>query len=131
MSRNAVNASDYGLDTIGFENFATTYWNLRPPTLLVEAIRRHEGTLSNTGAFVALTGARTGRSPHDKFIIRDEQTESRVHWGKVNVGIEAASAAKLQEKLFKHMRHDDVFVQDVYCGAHPQHRLKEIGRAHV
>ena len=124
MSRNSVSASCHGLDTIGLEHYGTAYWNLRPATLVVEAIRRREGTLASTGAFVALTGMRTGRSPRDKYIVKDEITADTVHWGKVNVPIDAAKANSLQDKLFRHLRYQDVFIQDMYCGAHPDHRLK-------
>ena len=124
MSRNSVSASEYGLDTIGLEHYGTAYWNLRPPTLVVESIRRREGTLADTGALVALTGMRTGRSPHDKYIVKDDITADRVHWGKVNIGIDAAKANALQDKLFRHLRYQDLFIQDMYCGAHPDYRLR-------
>jgi phosphoenolpyruvate carboxykinase (ATP) len=124
MSRNSVDASDHGLDTIGLEHFATEFWNIRPPTLVVEAVRRREGTLADNGAFVALTGMRTGRSPRDKFIVKEKETADHVDWGKVNVPIEPTQFAQLQDKVYKHLRYQDVFVQDLYAGAHPDHRLK-------
>ena len=123
MSRNLVFPSDHGLDTIGLEHYATSYWNVRAPTLVVEAIRRREGTLASNGAFVALTGMRTGRSPRDKFVVKDDATENAVHWGKVNFPIEPAKFNAFQDKVFKHLRYQDLFVQDLYCGADPKHRL--------
>jgi phosphoenolpyruvate carboxykinase (ATP) len=123
MSRNSIDASNHGLDTIGLEHFETTYWNLRPPTLVVEAIRRREGTLAESGAFVALTGMRTGRSPRDRYIVRGPLTENLVHWSKVNVPFEPDRCDRLQAKVFKHMQFRDIFVQDLYAGAHPDHRL--------
>jgi phosphoenolpyruvate carboxykinase (ATP) len=124
MSPKAINNGKCGLGATGFETDGTTYWNLQPPALAMEAIKRDEGTLSNTGALVAMTGKRTGRSPRDKFIVRDELTEKTVHWGKVNLDIDALRAEKLHDRLVEHIQHRDVFVQDVYCGAHPGHQLK-------
>jgi phosphoenolpyruvate carboxykinase (ATP) len=124
VSRNRVDASPVGLDTIGLEHFSTEFWNLRPATLLVEALRRREGTLAANGAFVALTGMRTGRSPRDKYVVKEPGTAEHVHWGKVNVPIDPERFASFEDKVFKHLRFQDVFVQDLYCGADPAHRIK-------
>jgi len=58
--------------------------NLSTPQLVETAIARGEGRLAANGALVAMTGARTGRSPRDKFTVEDDQTRERVQWGKVN-----------------------------------------------
>src|SRR5579883_1956807 len=58
--------------------------NLSTPQLVEASIARGESRLASNGALVALTGARTGRSPKDKFTVEDDQTRSRVDWGKVN-----------------------------------------------
>ena len=124
MSQDGISASRYGLDTVGLEHTAKASWNLRPAALIVEALRRGEGTLAANGAFVARTGKRTGRSPKDKFIVRDAITQDSVHWGKVNVAIDSDRADKLQKRLFQFLRDKDLYVQDLYAGAHPDHRLR-------
>src|SRR6516225_5357839 len=58
--------------------------NLSTPQLIEAAIARGEASLAANGALVALTGARTGRSPRDKFTVEDAETKTRVDWGKVN-----------------------------------------------
>ena len=58
--------------------------NLSTPQLVEAALARGEASLASNGALVALTGARTGRSPRDKFIVEDNLTKDSVHWGKVN-----------------------------------------------
>jgi phosphoenolpyruvate carboxykinase (ATP) len=73
---------------------------------------------------VALTGMRTGRSPRDRFIVREPPTAEHVHWGDVNIPIEPARFNGLHAKVLKHLQYRDVFVQDLYAGAHPDHRLK-------
>ena len=124
MSRNIVHPSQHGLDTIGLDHQATAYWNIRPATLVVEALRRREGTLADNGAFVALTGMRTGRSPRDKFVVKEPESEAHVHWGKINVAIPPERFVSLQDKVYRHLRYQDVFVQDLYAGANPDYRLK-------
>jgi phosphoenolpyruvate carboxykinase (ATP) len=124
VGRNSVDASQHGLETLELQNFASEYWNLRPATLIVEALRRREGTLAANGALVALTGMRTGRSPRDKYVVKDAASADHVHWGKINVPIEPERFDAFQEKVFRHLRFQDIFVQDLHCGAHPDHRLK-------
>ena len=60
------------------------YWNLGTAKLVEAAIQRHEGELANTGALVVRTGHFTGRSPKDKYIVRDAATENTISWGSVN-----------------------------------------------
>lgn len=123
MSREKVHASRYGLDTIGLAHQATAFWNLPPATLVVEALRRREATLADNGALVALTGMRTGRSPRDKFVVKEPETESQVNWGKVNIPIPPEGFASLRDKVYHHLCYEDVFVQDLYAGAQPAYRL--------
>ncbi len=61
------------------------------------SLRRGEGRLAKYGPLVVETGKHTGRSANDKFIVRDEETEDSVWWGKVNVPMEPAHFAALKE----------------------------------
>lgn len=115
--------SRYGLQTIGLEQTGRAYWNLRPAQLVDEAIRRYEAGLSDTGALVARTGKRTGRSPKDKFVVREPSSEQHIAWGDVNRPFEPAKFDALRARVLEHLRTRDLFVQDLYGGAHPQHRL--------
>lgn len=120
----SVFRSRFGLDTIGLNHKGNVYWNLRPARLITEALRRNEGVLSDRGALVAQTGRRTGRSPKDKFIVREPSSEKHVHWGDVNVAIDAAKFDNIEKKVFDYLATRDIFVQDLYAGADPAHRLK-------
>jgi len=63
---------------------ATVHRNMTVSELVETAVRKGEGILTETGALSVTTGKYTGRSPKDKFIVRDEMTENQVHWGPVN-----------------------------------------------
>jgi phosphoenolpyruvate carboxykinase (ATP) len=97
--------------------------NLSTPQLVEAAIARGEGRLASNGALVALTGARTGRSPKDKFIVEDDETRHRVDWGKVNQRFDPAKFEALLDRVVKHMRERDLYVMDLYAGADPAYRL--------
>lgn len=79
------------------------YKNLTPEVLLEEALKNQEGVIAKTGAFVVETGARTGRSPKDRFIVKDALTDTRVDWGKVNQPIERLVFDALWQKASKHL----------------------------
>src|ERR1035438_1983056 len=97
--------------------------NTAVPQLIEIALKRGEAHLAANGALVATTGARTGRSPKDKFIVDDEVTHALVHWGKVNQAFSTERFDALLERVLEHMRSRDLFVQDLYCGADPAYRL--------
>ena len=97
--------------------------NLSTPQLVEAAIARGEASLAANGALTALTGSRTGRSPKDKFTVEDEETHSRVDWGKVNQPFEPAKFLALLDRVVKHMAERDLYVMDLHAGADPAYRL--------
>jgi phosphoenolpyruvate carboxykinase (ATP) len=97
--------------------------NLFEAELLEMAVKRGEGRLAATGAFVAQTGVHTGRSPNDKFTIRDADTESQIWWDN-NKSITRAQFDLLLEDFMAHVKSREMFVQDLYAGADSNHRLK-------
>ena len=84
MQNAGILPSRHGLDQHGIRNIAIAYWNLGTAQLVEHAIRRHEGLLAAGGPLVVRTEPFTGRSPKDKFIVRDDVTETTVNWGQVN-----------------------------------------------
>ena len=114
----------YGLDQQGFDVAAKLNWNLGTAPLIELAVRRGEGLLSKDGPFVVETGAHTGRSANDKFIVRDHETEASVWWGKTNKGMTPANFAALKADFLAHLKtKDELFVQDLYGGSQPAHRV--------
>jgi len=97
--------------------------NLSTPQLVETAIARGEARLAANGALVAMTGARTGRSPRDKFTVEDDQTRERVHWGKVNQPFPPEKFEALLQRVLRHMAERDLYVMDLAAGADPTYRL--------
>ena len=118
--------SDTGLqqlERLGLRNLGNVYWNLSTPALYEESVRRREGWISHLGPLVVHTGHHTGRSPNDKFIVRDESNEKKVAWGKVNRGMDPGKFDTLYAKLTAFFQGRDLFVQNLYGGADPRYRI--------
>jgi phosphoenolpyruvate carboxykinase (ATP) len=97
--------------------------NLSASQLIAVSLARGESRLAANGALVAYTGARTGRSPRDKFIIHDASTESKVNWGRVNQPFDAARFDALLQRVLQHLSGRDVYLQDLFAGADPRYRM--------
>jgi phosphoenolpyruvate carboxykinase (ATP) len=116
--------SRHGLDMQGLAPSGEVHWNLVAPELFQEAVRRGEGRFADMGPFVAVTAPHTGRSPNDKFVVRESATEADVDWGKVNQPIAEDRFELLLEDMREYLNgRDELFVEDLYCAADPQYRL--------
>src|SRR5688500_3391690 len=73
-----------GLEQQGLRPSGQVHWNLGAPELMLAAARRGEGEFADMGPFVAVTSPHTGRSPNDKFVVKEPTTEHDIDWGKVN-----------------------------------------------
>ncbi len=102
---------------------AAAHWNLEAAVLTEHAVRRREALLANNGALAAVTGQFTGRSPKDKFIVREPSSQDKVWWGPVNQPIDPARFEALYARLRASMRAHELYVLDCYAGASPQHRF--------
>jgi phosphoenolpyruvate carboxykinase (ATP) len=112
------------LNAQGLTPSGRVHWNLGQTVLLEAGVRRSEGELADMGPFVAVTAPHTGRSPNDKFVVKEPSTERDVDWGKVNQPIGADKFDQLLADVRAHLNEkDDLFVQDLYCGADPKYRL--------
>ena len=117
MANAGVRPSRYDLGRHGLRNIQTAYWNLGTAQLIEHAIQRHEGMLASGGAFVVRTGQFTGRSPKDKYIVREPGTETTVNWGSVNQPMDRQQFDTLYERMLTYWQGQDVFVQDCFAGA--------------
>ena len=107
----------------GINSRATVHSNLGPAVLIEHAVRRGEGRLTASGSFVGMTSPHTGRSPDDKFVVREPGSEDRIWWGKVNVPMEQDRFAALLDEVRAHLADQELFVSDLWAGADPEHRL--------
>jgi len=112
---------DHGLEQSGIEAGAV-YYNDLEAALVEHALQRDEAKLAPGGALLALTGTHTGRSPKDKFTVRDATTVDTVDW-KNNAAMDPAHFDSLHADMLDHLKSKTVFVQDLACGADPAHRI--------
>ncbi len=97
--------------------------NLHSGILVEHAVRRGEGQLADNGAVVAYTGKYTGRTPKDKFTVKDPVTTELVNWGEVNQPFDPEKFDALFERVVGSLRGKELFVQDLYAGADSKFRL--------
>jgi phosphoenolpyruvate carboxykinase (ATP) len=123
MSNAGMTARRTGLEQHGIHNINIAYWNLGTAQLLEQAVQRREGSFARNGSFVVRTGQFTGRSPKDKFIVRDEITDATVQWGAVNQPMSEAGFDRLYARTRAFWQGHDVYVQDCFVGADPDYAL--------
>jgi phosphoenolpyruvate carboxykinase (ATP) len=112
------------LRRLGLRTSDSIYYQLSPEELAAHCLRRKEAVLSDTGALVIRTGAFTGRSPKDRFIVKDEITSGAVHWNDFNQPIDPAHFHRVFTAVTAWLNHSpELFVRDCYVCADPRHRL--------
>jgi len=107
----------------GLAHLGRIHRNLTVPELYEQAIRNGEGQIVAGGPFLALTGQHTGRSPKDKFIVRDHSTESTVDWGGFNNPVTPEIFDMVHQRMLAYLQGRDVYVADLFAGADPAYRL--------
>jgi len=113
-----IDLGEHGIDAAGRVH-------LHPSTSLLytHALQANEGRLAEGGPLVVDTGRHTGRSPNDKFLVRETGSEDRIWWGTVNQSIDEARSESLRDKLTSFLEDQDLYVVDSFAGADPAHRL--------
>jgi len=102
---------------------AAAYIQLNAEDLITRALLNNEGRLTDTGALAADTGEFTGRSPKDKFIVADPNTENVIWWGDVNQKIDGSKFDGLLNKILKHFEGKELYIRHAYACADPNYRL--------
>jgi phosphoenolpyruvate carboxykinase (ATP) len=123
MQENDTRRSSYGLENHGIVNVNGIYWNLPTSALYEEAVRRREGVITHLGPLVVRTGHHTGRSPDDKFIVREPSSQNHIWWNKANRPFDPDRFDHLNARLLAYLQMKDVFVQDCFAGADPQYQI--------
>ena len=112
----------HGLGRHGFRNLKSVNWNLGAAALYEEAVRRGEGHVAKNGPLVVRTGIHTGRSAGDKFVVRDDSTESQVWWDN-NKAMSPAQFDALYADMMAHAEGRELFAKDLFGGADLTHRI--------
>ncbi len=113
---------DHKLEDQGIKGLGRVYYNLLEPALMEEAVKRGEGKVGLGGTFLVSTGKHTGRSPKDKFVVKTKHVEDTIWWEN-NPPMQAKAFDQLYKDMLAHMKGKDYYVQDLFGGADPAHRL--------
>lgn len=120
----ATRVPAYGLHYQGIDTSASVFWNLGTAPLVEQAVCRGEGLLAKDGPLVVATGRHTGRSAQDKFIVRDAETESSIWWENNKSMSPEHFAALKADFLAALAQKKTLFVQDLFGGSQPEHRVR-------
>lgn len=123
MQEVGVRSTRHGIEQHGIHNVNDVFWNLPTASLYEHVVRRREGLLCHEGPLSVTTGHHTGRSPNDKFIVREQSSEDKVWWGKVNRPFDPAKFDALYHRLLAYLQMKDLYVQDCFAGADPAYRV--------
>jgi phosphoenolpyruvate carboxykinase (ATP) len=102
---------------------AKVHWNLSPEELQAITIEKGMGRETANGTLAINTGKFTGRSPQDRFLVKDDYTKDRVWWGKTNKGISPENFDYLQNEIENYLSGKEIFARDGYVCADPKYRL--------
>ncbi|MEQ8238763.1 MAG: phosphoenolpyruvate carboxykinase (ATP) [Cyclobacteriaceae bacterium] len=119
-----IKSKKVSLADLGIKQVKEAWWNLDASELTEIALQNREGKLTDTGALMCDTGDFTGRSPKDRFIVKDEITKDKVWWGDINLPISSDSFDRLHAKMLGFLADKKVYVRDAYAGADKTHRIK-------
>ncbi len=122
MSFTDKRASKTNLTDLGITN-AKVHWNLSSDELQKHALDKDQAKLTSQGAITINTGKFTGRSPLDRFIVKDSITENTVWWGDVNVPFEEEKFNQLHDKIIAYLSNKEIYARDSYACASEEHRL--------
>ena len=117
--KRAINAT---ISDLGIKN-ATAHWNLSAKELANIAVEKGQATLTSSGAININTGEFTGRSPMDRFIVRDAITEESVWWGNVNLSFDENKFDALHQKVLNYLSKKELYVRDVYACAEEKYKM--------
>ncbi len=119
----AITTTRRGLEDHGLNPERRVFWQPTTAMLYTHALANGEGRLAEGGPLTVDTGEHTGRSPKDKFLVREPESEGRIWWGDVNKEIPEDNFEGLREKVATHLERQNIYVVDAFAGADPKHRL--------
>ncbi len=123
MIQKGIRNPNADLAKIGFQTSENVYWNLDPQTLTQDALDQNEGKLSHTGALCIETGRFTGRSPKDRYIVKDNITAHTVDWGDINQAVTPEIFNNLKANILEYLSDKNVYAKDAYACSHADYKL--------
>lgn len=123
MNSQGNNPSNFNLHELGINTSGTVFYNLDKVELIEHSIRNNQGVLAKNGALVVNTGEFTGRSPKDRFIVKDEITENNVWWSNINVSFDSNKFNSLYNKMIQFIADKNLYIKEVYACADKNFRF--------
>lgn len=123
MQLGSIKNPTMDLQELGIENVTQLYYQLPPDELIAQTLARKQGVLADSGALMINTGTFTGRSPKDKFIVKDALTADTVHWNDFNIPITPAVFDHMERRITGYLSGKEVWMRDCYACAAPEHRI--------
>ncbi len=115
-------ATNRDLSRYGLEN-VNAHWNLDPQTLQRITVEQGMGVETDNGTLAVRTGKFTGRSPKDRWLVKDDYTRDRVWWGRINKAISPENFDKLKQEITRYLSGKDVYVRDAAVCSHPKYQM--------
>ena len=107
----------------GIRNVAAVHWNLPASALYEKIVSRQEGLIAHLGPVVVRTGAYTGRSPKDKFIVEEPTSSTQIHWGGENQPFTSEKFDLIHYRMLAYLQGKEIFVQDRHAGADRNYQM--------
>ncbi len=120
--KNSTLSTNHTVENYGITN-ATVHWNLSPEELTDICVEKNLGKVVKSGALMVNTGEFTGRSPLDRFIVKDHITKDKVWWGDINIPFEEDKFDKLYNKVIAHLSNKELYARDSYACAAENYRI--------
>ena len=117
-----ISEAPNNVSNVVIANAAEVHHNLSVPVLYEHAVRRGEGKLLQGGTFAVRSGARTGRSPNDKFLVQTPDMSENVWWGKHNQPMDEETFDRVRTKIVRYFRDREIYVQDCTVAQDPEHQ---------
>jgi len=111
------------LKQIGLNGKTKAYWNLSSEELAKISVEKGMAVFADSGAIALDTGEFTGRSPKDRFIVKDELTDKSVWWGDINIAFDGAKFDLLYDKVMNYLSDNEVYVRDAYACSDPEYKM--------
>jgi phosphoenolpyruvate carboxykinase (ATP) len=123
MLESGTKSRSVGTDSFGIPK-GKAHWNVSPGALAEQALKLGQAKKTTSGALAIDTGEFTGRSPKDKFTVKDALTQDAVWWNQFNIPFSPDKFAQLHQKMLQYLEGKEFYVRDVYACADPRYRLR-------